>query len=234
MATLIYCIRFIWKDFVALIYPQLCVGCMTALVKNESHLCTRCFLNLPFFESSPSQNQRLSAFFNFLPKVVSVKAYLVLNKKGLAQEILYGLKYRGNKALAGLMGTYFGSALTLEEGLKADYLIPIPLHPDKEQKRGFNQSWEIARGISKKTGIPIRDDVIKRIKHDKVQSKQNRVARWHSQQEMYAGVNLDVLLGKSVIVVDDVITTGATMVAVCELIGPTVNEITILALATGK
>jgi predicted amidophosphoribosyltransferase len=132
------------------------------------------------------------------------------------------------------MGTYFGSALTLEEGLKADYLIPIPLHPDKEQKRGFNQSWEIARGISKKTGIPIRDDVIKRIKHDKVQSKQNRVARWHSQQEMYAGVNLDALLGKSVIVVDDVITTGATMVAVCELIGPTVNEITILALATGK
>jgi len=234
MASLIHCLRVIWKDFVALIYPQCCVGCMTALVKNESYLCTRCFLNLPYFDASPDQNQRLSLFFSFLPKVVSVKVYLVLNKKGLAQAILYGFKYRGNKALAVLMGRHFGTSLVLKGGLKADYLIPIPLHSDKEQKRGFNQSREIARGLSEKMGIPIKDDVILRIKQDKSQSKQDRVARWQNQEEVYAGLKLDALKGKSVIVIDDVITTGATMVAVCELIGPKVREITILALATGK
>jgi len=83
-------------------------------------------------------------------------------------------------------------------------------------------------------GIPIKDDVILRIKQDKSQSKQDRVARWQNQEEVYAGLKLDALKGKSVIVIDDVITTGATMVAVCELIGPKVREITILALATGK
>ena len=171
MASVIYYLRVIWKDFIALIYPHCCVGCMTVLVKNESYLCTRCFLNLPYFDSSPDQNQRLSLFFRFLPKVVSVQVYLVLNKKGLAQAILYGFKYRLNKALAVLMGRHFGTSLVLKGGLKADYLIPIPLHSDKEQKRGFNQSREIARGLSKKTGIPIKDDVILRGRQDKSQSK---------------------------------------------------------------
>ena len=234
MELLTNCLGVIWKDFVALIYPQRCIGCTTPLVKHEQYLCTRCFLNLPFFESPYCQNQKLSVYFSFLPKVSSVKAYLVLNKKGLTESILYGLKYHGNKELALLMGKHFGASLTSKGVLKADYLIPIPLHPDKEQKRGFNQSWEIARGISKKTGIPIKDDVILRIRQDKSQSKQDRVARWQNQEEVYAGLKLDALKGKSVIVIDDVITTGATMVAVCELIGPKVREITILALATGK
>jgi len=158
----------------------------------------------------------------------------VLNKKGLSQAILYGFKYRGNKALAVLMGCRFGSSLVLKGGLKADYLIPIPLHSDNEQKRGFNQSREIARGLSEKTGIPIKDDVILRIRQDKSQSKQDRVARWQNQEEVYAGLKVDALKGKSVIVVDDVITTGATMVAVCELIASKARKITILALATGK
>ena len=89
----------IWKDFVALIYPQRCIGCTTPLVKHEQYLCTRCFLNLPFFESPYGQNQKLSLYFNFLPKVSLVTAYLVLNKKGLTESILYGLKYHGNKGL---------------------------------------------------------------------------------------------------------------------------------------
>jgi|TARA_B110000967_G_scaffold198720_1_gene232175 competence protein ComFC len=234
MELLTNCLGVIWKDFVALIYPQRCIGCTTPLVKHEQYLCTRCFLNLPFFESPYCQNQKLSVYFSFLPKVSSVKAYLVLNKKGLTESILYGLKYHGNKELALLMGKHFGASLTSKGVLKADYLIPIPLHPDKEQKRGFNQSREIAKGLSEKLGIPINDEVIIRTKEEQVQSKQDKVTRWHNQGGVYTGVNVDALIGKSVILVDDVITTGATMVAVCELIGPKVSEITILALATGK
>ena len=232
MASVIHYLRVIWKEFIALIYPPCCVGCMIVLVKNESYLCTRCLLNLPYFDSSPDQNRR-SLIFSFLPKEVSVQVYLVFNKKGLAQAILYGFKYRGNKALAVLMGRYFGTSLVLKR-TQTDYLIPIPLHSDKEQKRGSNQSREIARGLSEKTGIPIKDDVILRIRQDKSQSKQDRIARWQNQKEVYAGLKLDALKGKSVIVVDDVITIGATMVAVCELIAPKVRKITILALAMGK
>ena len=83
-------------------------------------------------------------------------------------------------------------------------------------------------------GIPINEELIIRTKKEQAQSKQDRVTRWHNQGEVYTGVNVDALIGKSVIFVDDVITTGAIIVAICELIGPKVSEITILALATGK
>ncbi|OUT96880.1 MAG: hypothetical protein CBB92_09100 [Flammeovirgaceae bacterium TMED32] len=91
-----------------------------------------------------------------------------------------------------------------------------------------------SKGSFRKNGIPIKDDVILIVRQDKSQSKQDRVARWQNQKEVYAGLKVDDLKGKSVIVVDDVITTRATMVVVCELIAPKVREITILALATRK
>ena len=132
------------------------------------------------------------------------------------------------------MGRYFGPFLVLKAGLKADYLIPILLYLDKEKKRGFNQSCEIARGLSEKTDITIQDDVIISVRQDKSQSKHDRVARWQNQKEVYASLKLDALKGRSVIVVNDVITIVATMAVVCELIASKAREITILAHAMGK
>ena len=118
--------------------------------------------------------------------------------------------------------------------LEADYLLPIPMHPEKERKRGYNQSHEICKGLSAVFNIPIKEQFLVRISDPKTQATSRVVDRWRQLENVYLVEQVNLLKGKSVIIVDDVVTTGATMSTICELLSPYVQRIIILAAVTGK
>jgi ComF family protein len=226
--------KILWQDFLSLIYPEICVHCGDNLLKNESYLCTICLTSLPVTKYAQEHEQAFFNYFSYLPKVSAAIAYLHFREGGVAQSLLHKLKYKGQPALAVMLGTYFGRHLMRHGHLEADYLLPIPMHPEKERKRGYNQSHEICKGLSAVLNIPIKEQFLVRISDPKTQATSRVVDRWRQLENVYLVEQVNLLKGKSVIIVDDVVTTGATMSTICELLSPYVQRIIILAAVMGK
>ncbi|GAB4238774.1 MAG: hypothetical protein Tsb0034_14570 [Ekhidna sp.] len=145
--------------------------------------------------------------------------------------MLHQLKYNGKKELAYLIGTWFAPGFS---EIEFDMVIPVPLHKSKQRKRGYNQSEFFGRGFADSLNVPLHHDIITRIKATDTQTRKSKVERWGNLVNIYSSVatNLD---GKRVLVVDDVVTTGATIGMLCErLVEANVSEIHIAAIARGK
>ena len=129
-------------------------------------------------------------------------------------KILYQLKYRGQKELGEYFGTQFGLWLQNEDQFRsADYLCPVPLHPRKERKRGYNQSFHIALGLSQSLGIPVDRTNLSRSMHTATQTRKSRWDRWQNVEGIFSLNDPEKFTGKHIILVDDVVTTGATLEA---------------------
>ena len=149
----------------------------------------------------------------------------------MTQKILHEIKYRGKSDLAMSMGRWYGEILG---EIHADIMLPVPLHKSKLKRRTFNQSKKIAEGLSEKLDLKIRDDLVQRIKMTSTQTSMTRTERWKNMENVFSSVEED-LDGKSVVVVDDVITTGATIGMICErLVQANVKEIHLLSIARGR
>ena len=143
--------------------------------------------------------------------VEEVTALMSYKKSNRTQKILHCLKYKGQKEIGAVLGEYLGGQLITEErycGIQ--YILPIPLHPKKLRKRGYNQSEWIAMGLSKGMGIPYLTDVLVRTQFTDTQTKKNRFARWQNVKEVFAVQNPEKVAYTHVLVCDDVLTTGAT------------------------
>lgn len=221
-----------FSDFLSLIFPDTCIGCDSPLVKGERLLCLKCKFSLP------ETNYHLEAI-NDLHKRLAGKitinrafAYLTYIKDGLGQKIIYTIKYKGIKEGASLMGELYGQCLA-EANLKQqiDIIVPVPLHKNKLKKRGFNQSEWFAKGLSAELGIPYAE-VLQRTEQKISQTLQNRISRWSNVKEIYKLKNEASVEGLRILLVDDVITTGATMeVCANELLRMGAKEVSIAAIA---
>ena len=135
-------------------------------------------------------------------------------KSNRTQKILHSLKYKGQKEIGAVLGEYLGGQLITEERYRGvQCILPIPLHPKKQRKRGYNQSEWIAMGLSKGMGIPYLTDVLVRTQFTDTQTKKSRFARWQNVKEVFAVQNPEKISYTHVLVCDDVLTTGATMEA---------------------
>lgn len=223
----------LWGDFVSLIFPKICIHCRIPLVSQEDHLCTACRLHLPktgfVHHAENPVFQRLA----FEPKIQQAMAFLHFSKGGLAQSIIHEVKYRGNVALAELAGEWMGEAMRAA-GWSADMIVPVPIHLSRRRVRGFNQSDHYALGISQVMKIPVRSDVVIRSKKTTTQTRKNKTERWENIDQVYQIVQEDVLRGRHVLLVDDVLTTGATIGMLADVLSSVVAGISIAALATGK
>ncbi len=197
-----------------LFFPECCVGCGAGLTEAETVLCLGCQLLLPetgyHAHTLNETGQRLAGRIPFV--FATSFAYFVPD--GLLQQLLHGLKYRNRKDIGRFLGTRFGHALQ-EAGVcvGVDYIVAVPLHPEKERIRGYNQSIIIAEAMGAVLGVPVLDGVLVRTRHTESQTQKTRAERAANMEAAFAVRHSQSLAGKHVLLVDDVLTTGATLEA---------------------
>lgn len=199
------------NNILSLFYPRLCAACGDALQQNEQCICLNCMLHLPETQFHKEHFNPLRHIFDGRVPVEEVTALMSYKKANRTQKILHNLKYRGQKEIGAILGEYLGKQLITEERYRGvQYILPIPLHPKKQRKRGYNQSEWIAMGLSKGMGIPYLTDVLVRSQFTETQTRKGRFERWVNVKDVFAVQHPEKVEHTHVLVCDDVLTTGAT------------------------
>ena len=202
------------KDsFLHLLFPHLCAGCGSDILNEESVLCMRCIDAMPEtnFEIYPN-NPVEKTFWGRLP-LVGATAQFYFAKESLMQHLMHQFKYKRNKELGLQLGRIMGEQIKKSGRFEADALIPLPLFPAKEKRRGYNQATLLCEGMAKAMNIPVLDKVIIRPQHTETQTKRGRIERWKNMEGKFFLSNQAAIRNKHLLLVDDVITTGATLEA---------------------
>jgi ComF family protein len=203
------------KDsFLQVVFPHVCDGCGSDLLNIESRLCLRCFASLPetnFEEHSGNPVEKM--FWGRMP-IVNGTAQYYFTKESLMQQLMHRFKYKGNKELGLQLGRMMGTALKLSNRFsKVDALIPLPLFPSKEKRRGFNQATVLCEGMAEILNLPVLLHVITRPQHTETQTKKGRIERWRNIEGKFQLKESGSIQDKHLLLVDDVVTTGATLEA---------------------
>lgn len=206
-------LRTIAKSVVDLFYPRLCAGCGDVLYGGERCVCLKCLSSLPRTNyHKKEENETEKRFFGKV-RVEHASSFLFFEKKSVVQKLLHGLKYNGKKELGRELGAYFGADLIDSPIGKVDAIVPIPLHPKRKAWRGYNQSEWIAMGLSDTMGKPILADAVRRVVETQTQTKKGVIERWENVKDIFEVTDAQSIRNKHLLVVDDVITTGATVEA---------------------
>jgi len=201
-----------FNDFFNLIFPRLCAACNNALLKNEKIICNSCQVSLPKTNFHLEKENQLNKIFWGREKVEMVAAYYHFTKKSKVQNLLHQLKYSNNKKVGETIGRLYGYDLkeaALFSGIEV--IIPVPLHPKKLKRRGYNQSEWFANGLAKSLKINVNTKSLYRKIDSQTQTKKSRYSRWENVGEIFGIKNEELIQNKSILLVDDVITTGATL-----------------------
>ena len=206
------------NDFFNLIFPKLCSACSGALLKNEKIICISCVVNLPKTNFHKDKDNPVNKVFWGRVDVEMASSFYLFSKKSKVQNLLHNLKYRGVKEVGSVLGELFGFELNNSKFYKdIDFIVPVPLHQNKLKKRGYNQSEWIAIGLSKSMKVPVNIDSLYRRSDSETQTKKSRYKRWENVGEIFGLANNN-LEGKRILLVDDVVTTGATIEACAQLL----------------
>ena len=226
----------IFNNLLSLFYPRLCAGCGDALQQNEQHLCLHCMLHLPETNFHKEQDNPLTNIFAGRVRVREVASLMYYKKGNNVQHILHALKYNGQKELGAFLGEYYGKLLIQEPRFQdIDCILPIPLHPKKQRKRGYNQSEWIAKGLSEGMGKPYRTDILTRAQFTETQTRKSRFNRWENVKEVFVAQGDKSVEGKHLLVCDDVLTTGATMEAAIQQLQTIPDvKVSVVTLATAQ
>jgi ComF family protein len=201
------------REFFRLFYPRLCAGCGDTLKSNEADICLNCRLNLPeTYYGFDEKNPIARVFWGRLP-ITAATSLLFFQKQSVVQKLMHELKYNGNKYVGVELGKMLGNKIKLESEVLPDVLVPVPLHPKRLRKRGYNQSDMIADGIHQATGIPIDKTSVVRSVFSNTQTRKGRESRWENVSSIFSLSQRHDLNNKYVLIVDDVLTTGATIEA---------------------
>lgn len=207
------------NDFIALIYPRNCVACGNSLYRHEEQICNFCYVHLPKSNFHKSIKNPVDALFYGRTNLRLASSFYLFQKKGSVQKILHAIKYKKNKELAVLVGKWYAEDLEEDPIIsKADFIIPVPLHAKKLKIRGYNQSEEFGKGLAQGLNITLDTTSLKRKEFTETQTKKSKYERWENVEDVFELSSADNLKHKQVVLVDDVITTGATIEACCQLL----------------
>lgn len=226
----------IFNDLLHLFFPKTCCTCGITLVENEELICFKCRADLPKVEYSKLNDNELKNRFNGKIKIEYALAGVQFYKSGITQKLLHEYKYNHKKEIGEIFGRQIGSMLNDNNlAREIDILTPVPLHPKKERKRGYNQSHYFAKGISEISGIEVNYSDLIRIKHSQSQTGKTREMRWMSVFDAFEIIDHTVFQSKHILLVDDVITTGATLEACAhKLLEVGAAKISVATLAIAK
>lgn len=195
-----------------LLFPRSCIICKNSLVQPEEFICTACNTRLPRTNLHLVPDNEIEKRFWGKAEIQRASSYFYYTKGSDFRKILYQLKYRNCKEIGEVMGRYFGRELLSSDFFdNIDIIIPVPLHPKREKSRGYNQSEWIAKGISNATGIPLNTTLLIRTSNNKTQTRKTVFDRWTNVQDIFKVTHPKALEHKHILLVDDVLTTGATL-----------------------
>jgi len=200
----------------ALVFPEICKGCGESPGSGRTALCRKCESEMPrtWFEKVPGNP--VEQMFWGRAKVEFASSLFFYRKGELLQQLIHQLKYKRDRNAGTYLGQMAGRAL-LKENLaeKIDCIVPVPLHPKKQRIRGYNQSDVIAGGISEITKVPVNSDSVIRTVHSASQTRRGRYERWQNVEGIFKVVHPYLFQNKHLLILDDVVTTGATIEALC-------------------
>ena len=197
-----------------LLFPHNCLGCATDVLNNDDLICARCATELPETNYFKATNNPIEKTFCGRVKIENAAAGFYFTKQSLMQHLLQQLKYKGNKEVGIYLGKLIG--YELQKSIRFDdieVLIPLPLNAKKEFKRGYNQSMLICQGIASIWQKPVLKDAVIRTVFTETQTNKTRINRWENMDGVFAIANEKALEGKHILLVDDVVTSGATFEA---------------------
>lgn len=202
------------NHIINLFYPQVCASCGDLLMQGEETICLSCRYLLPKTGYENDIHNPLAKSFWGQIDFHAVTAEFFFSKTGKVQHLLHQLKYQGNRDAGFFLGQQIGESIKDAELFQdIDYLVPIPLHPKKEFLRGFNQSFVIAQGVEDITKIPIVKDGLVRSVFTSTQTKKTRDERWANVKDIFVVKDDKIFENKHILLIDDVLTTGATLMA---------------------
>ncbi|MGB8193403.1 MAG: ComF family protein [Chitinophagaceae bacterium] len=204
-------LQHIGRSFTHLFFPQVCNGCGSDLVSNDQLLCLHCIHQLPYTSFQlHGGNPVEKIFWGRLP-VMQAAGIFYLTKNSTLEKLLYQVKYRGKKEVGEYCGRLMGQAIQHSSFAEVDALIPLPLFPKKERQRGYNQAAALCEGIASIIHKPVLQQAVQRTMSTDTQTHKNRLERWANMQGRFHVPDAANVAGKHVLLVDDVITTGATL-----------------------
>lgn len=208
------CLYDLWEDFISLLFPRLCYGCGNHLFRNEKLICTECYIVIPRTNYHLKADNPVAQLFWGRCLIENAAAFSFYTRDSRIRKLIHQLKYKGIGEIGYELGRIYALSLKTSGFLDGvDLIIPVPLHPSKKRKRGFNQSELISSGISDVTGITIDTKSLVRRSVSRTQTKKSRYDRWKNVEDIFQVTDSSSLKDKHILIIDDVITTGSTIEA---------------------
>ncbi len=204
------------KNIFNLFFPELCLICNRSLIISKQLICVSCRSNLPvtnFCDWSPNEVEK--SFYGRVD-IISGTSLLYFNRKGNVQKLIHQLKYKKQQKVGLFLGNWLGEAMINSERFKElDAIIPVPLHKNKLKKRGYNQVTTFGISLSKSLKIPLLENILIRVSKTQTQTLKSRFDRSKNMNENFELIDTERLKNKHILLIDDIITTGATLEACC-------------------
>ena len=203
-----------FHDLANLFYPRICNCCDSPLLKAEKVICTACLHKLPTTNYHLDNENATKKVFYARLSIENATSLLYFKKKGMVQNLIHNLKYKKQEEVGNFLGNWLGEELETHSGFrKIDCVIPVPLHRRRLKQRGFNQVTEFGKELAKKLDAEFIDDVLVKKSASRTQTFKKRLGRWGSIDESFMIENPEKLENKHLLLVDDLVTTGATLEA---------------------
>jgi ComF family protein len=204
----------LFNDFLGLIYPNLCLCCENSLMKQENFICSQCEVQLPRSHFHLVEGNPVEQLFWGRVAIVKASSYFIYKKGSRYQRLMQHLKYKGLREIGVELGRMYGAELQQNSFFDdVEVLIPVPLHPKKERKRGYNQSAAIAEGLASSLQKQVNIGNLYRKQYNESQTRRGRYERWENVSDLFDIIDPGAFEGRHVLLVDDVVTTGSTLEA---------------------
>lgn len=202
------------KSIVNLFFPKVCYACHNLLNDNIDTICLDCRHDLPVTNFHFDDNDAVKKVLYGRAEVENGTSLFRFEKKGNVQRLIHNLKYKEHEHIGFVLGNWLGGELkTLDAYKNIDAVIPVPLHKNKLKKRGYNQVALFGQQIAQVLNADYLEDVLVKITNTKSQTTKARFTRWNNNEELFALKNMEAIDNKHILLVDDIITTGATLEA---------------------
>ncbi len=205
-----------FKDIFNLFFPEICLCCHEHLTTNETTVCLNCRHDLPLTNFTAEEDNLVEkSFYGRIP-IKNATALFYFLKKGKIQQLIHELKYNKQQQVGAFVGNWLGDELIESNRFNnIDFIVPVPLHKNKLKSRGYNQVTTFGISLAEKLNTTYTEEFLVKISSTKTQTKKLRLDRWKNVQELFVVQHKNTLKNKHILLIDDIITTGATLEACC-------------------